>query len=118
MKKTPRTGLFRLWIVCSGIWILCCCLCIGYHVIEERDFAKKAEFTLKLHKAFPQDGWAREGATLETETQRNERKWNKFVMLMAGLTIACPVIVLIIGRGILWINEGFKRVKDGERVED
>ena len=79
-----------------------------------QDFAKKAEFTLKLHKAFPQDGWAREGATLETETQRNERRWNKFVMLMAGLTIACPVIVLIIGRGILWINEGFKRVSASE----
>ena len=48
---------------------------------------------------------------LETNTEAKDAvAGTRRVMVALSRTQGCPVFVLIIGRGILWINEGFKRV--------
>ena len=102
--KTYKTSLFKLWVITSVIWMLCCSTCMLYHFIEERDFAEKAEFNIKWNNALPNGGWLSKDATLESETLRYERKWNYFMVLMAVLTFTCPLVILILGKIVLRIN--------------
>ena len=102
--KTYKTSLFKLWVITSVIWVLCCSTCKLYHFIEERNFADKAEFNIKWNNALPNGGWLSKDATLESETLRYERKWNYFMVLMAVLTFTCPLVILILGKIVLRIN--------------
>ena len=102
--KTHKTSLFKLWVITSFIWVLCCSTCMVYHFIEERDFARKAEWNIEWNKARPNGGWLAKDATLESETLRYERKWNYFMVLMAVLTITIPLVILILGKIVFRIN--------------
>lgn len=102
--KTYKSSLFKLWVITSVIWVLCCSTCMAYHFIEERNFAEKAEFNIKWNNALPNGGWLGKDATLVSETLRYERKWNYFMVLMAVLTFTCPPVILILGKIVLRIN--------------
>ena len=102
--KTYKTSLFKLWVITSVIWMLCCSTCMLYHFNEERNFAEKAEFNIKWNNALPNGGWLSKDATLESETLRYERKWYYFMVLMAVLTFTCPLVILILGKIVLRIN--------------